>query len=140
MIPGSGAGQIQLGMSRDSARSLLSKMGYPVVTTQGDSDYFCENALQLEYDSGFVRFIGISEHPRIACTFKDKDVFDLSAADLFAIVAEGEPAIPLVQPGGTCFFPRQGINLWEADEQYDRKGNYKRKVYAQVGVENPEAP
>ena len=107
-------------------------MGYPVVTTQGDSDYFCENALQLEYDSGFVRFIGISEHPRIACTFKDKDVFDLSAADLFAIVAEGEPAIPLVQPGGTCFFPRQGINLWE--------GNYKRKVYAQVGVENPEAP
>ncbi|MEM8489065.1 MAG: hypothetical protein AAF564_26195, partial [Bacteroidota bacterium] len=72
------------------------------------------------------------------CTYLDLDVFDMNAKELFLVVARNEASVPTVLPGETCFFPNQGINLWEADEQYDRKGGFKRLVYGQVGVELPE--
>jgi hypothetical protein len=103
----------------------------------GDIDYFCENALQLEYENGVVRFIGISEHPEITCLYGIQDVFDIEAKSLFRLFALNEEAALDASPGETCFFPSQGLNVWEADEQYDRRGGYKRKVYAQVGMEMP---
>lgn len=136
---GVGAGRLELGSTRQAARELMSVLGYPLGSEQDTLDYFCENAVQLEYEDGLVRFIGISDHPDIQCTYHGTDVFDLEATELFKLISQKEPATPLVKPGETCFFPFQGINLWEADEQYDRKGGYKRQVYAQVGVEAPEA-
>ena len=64
---------------------------------------------------------------------------NLAAEDLFRLVGSGESAMPFEKPGETCFFREQGINLWEADEQYDRKGGFRRKVFSQVGVEKPSA-
>ena len=135
--PGIGIGPIKLGMSKLQARSTIEDQGFPLESSYDELDYFCEAAIQLEYKSEHVRFIGISQHSEISCTFNGVDVFDLSAVDLFNLVSANEPRSPQEQPGDTCYFPHQGINLWEADEQYDRKGNYKRAVYAQVGLESP---
>ncbi len=137
ITPGVGAGPISLGATKQGARSLLDDLGYPLCAEHGNTDYFCENALQLEYDDGVIRFIGISEHPEISCLYGKQDVFDCDAVSLFNLFAVNEQEPPDASPGDTCFFPAQGLNLWEADEQYDRKGGYKRKVYAQVGVEIP---
>ena len=135
--PGLGAGPIRLGIDRDDARRLLADLGYPLSAEHGSLDYFCENALQLEYEEGRVRFIGISEHPDIACAYGGQDVFDTDAVSLFNLFAANERPAPDASPGDTHFFPAQGLNLWEADEQYDRRGGFKRKVYAQVGIEQP---
>lgn len=137
ITPGVGAGPIYLGAWKEEARGLLADLGYPLCAENGSLDYFCENALQLEYENERIRFIGISDHPDIACFFGIHDVFDRDAISLFRLFALNEKAALDVAPGETCFFPSQGLNLWEADEQYDRKGGYKRKVYAQVGVEMP---
>ncbi len=139
ITPGIGAGPIRLGTSREDARRLLTDLGYPLSAADGAIDYFCENALQLQYESERIQFIGISEHPEIICTYDDQDVFDVDAESLFRLFAWNENEVPNATPGDTCFFPRQGLNLWEADEQYDRRGGYSRKVYAQVGVEAPAA-
>jgi 8-oxo-dGTP pyrophosphatase MutT (NUDIX family) len=136
---GVGAGKLQLGANRQAARALMEELGYPLTYEQGTLDYFCENAVQLEYEGDQIRFIGISDHPEVHCTYHAIDVFDLEASELFKAVSQHEPVTPLVKPGKTCFFPYQGINLWEADEQYDRKGGYKRRVYAQIGIEAGEA-
>lgn len=135
--PGIGAGPIELGVEKGIIRRRLEKLGYPLTAEHGELDYFCNNALQLEYKNGVVRFIGISEHPEIECTFDDIDVFDCEATALFRILSANESVPPSVSPGETCFFPSQGLNLWESDEQYDRKGGYRRKVYAQIGIEKP---
>ncbi len=135
--PGIGAGPIHLGTHKDDARRLLADLGYRLCAEQGNLDYFCENALQLEYDHGRLRFIGISEHPEITCIYGAQDVFDIDAESLFNLFAANEQQSPIALPGETHFFPTQGLNLWEADEQYDRRGGFKRKVYAQVGIEHP---
>ena len=137
--PGIGAGSIRLGSSRNDVRQQLTELGYPLGSEHGSIDYFCDNSLQLEYDGTILRFIGISDHQNIYCTYYGVDVFDTEAKELFKLFASREVAIPFERPGETCFFPHQGLNLWEADEQYDRKGSYKRALYAQVGVEAPEA-
>lgn len=136
--PGIGAGTLLLEATREESRKLMDDLGYPLAYENGALDYFCENSIQLEYENNHVRFIGISDHEEIKCTYYGQDVFDIEAKELFAIVAKNEPVTPEMLPGETCFFPNQGINLWEADEQYDRKGGYKRPVYAQVGIESPE--
>ncbi len=135
--PGIGAGPINLGASRSDARRLLKELGYSLSAEHGNSDYFCENALQLEYENCAIRFIGISEHPEITCVYGANDVFDMDANSLFKLFALNEEGALEAPPGETCFFPSQGLNVWEADEQYDRKGTHTRKVYAQVGVELP---
>ena len=137
ITPGVGAGPIHLGTPKEEARRLLADLGYPLCAEQGRLDYFCENSLQLEYENGCVRFIGISEHQEIACVYGDQDVFDIDAICLFNLFAANEEQAPNESPGETCFFPTQGLNLWEADEQYDHRGGFKRKVYAQVGIEKP---
>ncbi len=135
--PGFGAGPIELGASKSDARRLLADLGYPLSAEHGSLDYFCENALQLEYEDGQIRFIGISEHPEIACFYDQQDVFDLDAESLFSLLAANEQQTPDASPGETHFFPTQGLNLWDADEQYDRRGGFNRRVYAQIGVEKP---
>ncbi len=134
---GRGAGHFSLGSAREEVRELMNKYGFSLEYETDRIDYFCENALQFEYKNGVVRFIGISDHAEIACTYHGADVFNMEAVALFKLIAQREPVMPLIEAGKTCFFPSQGINLWEADEQYDRKGGYKRRVYAQVGVEAP---
>ncbi len=134
---GIGAGPIRLGTLRNDTRQLLEELGFPLDHERGALDFFCENALQIEYENGLIWFIGISEHPEISCTYGDQDVFDIDAESLFRLFASNEEEAPTVPPGETYFFPTQGLNLWEADKQYDRRGGFKRKVYAQVGVELP---
>ena len=135
--PGIGAGSIKLGTPKSVARNILSDMGYELSAEHGETDYFCENALQLAYEDDVIRFIGISEHPEINCVFGIQDVFDIDAKSLFKLFALNEEDTPEIPPGETCFFPSQGLNLWEADTQYDRKGGYTREVYAQIGLEEP---
>lgn len=134
---GIGAGPLRLGTTRQQTRVLMNNLGYPLEAEEGALDYFCENAIQLEYKGDLVRFIGISDHKEIECTYHGQDMFDIDAKELFSLVAKNEPITPQESPGETYFFSHQGINLWEADEQYDRKGGYTRPVYAQVGIETP---
>ncbi|MEM7430561.1 MAG: hypothetical protein AAF351_01350 [Pseudomonadota bacterium] len=124
-------------MRKENARRLLDDLGYPLSAEHGNLDYFCENAIQLEYEDEQIRFIGVSQHTDILCCYGDQDVFDISAESLFRLFAAGETNLPNVPPGETAFFPAQGLNLWEADEQYDYQGGFKRRIYAQVGVEKP---
>lgn len=136
--PGEGVGEIKLGMIREEARALMSKLRHPLCYENDSLDYFCKNAIQLEYENNKIRFIGISDEEEIECSYCGIDVFNIEATELFKFIASKEPKKPVENPGETCFFPAQGINLWEADEQYDRKGGYKRSVYAQVGIELPK--
>ena len=116
----------------------MLSLGYPLTTENGALDYFCENAVQIEYKENKIRFIVVSEYPDIFCTLDGFDVFDIEATALFRYIAKNEKETPTKTPGETCFFPSQGFNLWEADKQYDSKGSYWRLIYAQVGIERPE--
>jgi len=71
----------------------------------------------LGYEGERIRFIGVSEHPEIECVYGEQDVFDIDAESLFILFAANERDSQDASPGETHFFPAQGLNLWEADEQ-----------------------
>jgi hypothetical protein len=100
---------------------------------------FFDSALQIEFgDSGRAHFIGVSNHPALLCLYEGRDVFNLAAPELFRLIASKEQAGAHTYSPLEYLFPQQIVTLYEADEQYDRKGNGSRPVFAEVGVGNAE--
>ena len=130
--PHEGIGPIKLGATRFAVRTTMAESGYPLCGDRDELDYFCESAIQVEYDTGTASFIGVSSHLYIQCTFRGTDVFDTPAEDLFRLVSrfEGEPT-HVFNPLEYCF-PCQIVSLWEADEQYHL--SEPMPVYGQVGI------
>ncbi|WP_369943115.1 hypothetical protein [Xanthomonas medicagonis] len=137
IYPLQGVGPLRLGSVRADARQALSALGFPLESSHGDSDYFCDASIQLECDPhGRVWFIGISDSERFVAQFQGADVFVLSAQDLFSLVAASDHSGPHRYVDTEYCFPNQIVTLWDADAQYDRRGNASRPVWAQVGVGN----
>jgi hypothetical protein len=130
--PHDGIGPIKLGAPRCSVRDAMANAGHPLSAERDDLDYFCGNAVQVEYDADTASFIGVSPHPHIHCTFRDLDVFDTPADEFFALANrfEGEPVPPC--NSHDCCFPTQGLTVWETDKQYHPTG--AKRVYAQIGL------
>jgi hypothetical protein len=96
--------------------------------------YF-RSSLQIEFNAdGTASFIDVWCHPAMLCTYKGRDVFDLAAPDLFALFAGDDTSGPHAYDAAEYLFPELIVALWDADEQYDRKGNESRPVYATVGI------
>ena len=130
-------GPVRLGSSRADAREALSVFGFPLESSRGALDYFCDASIQVECGpDDRVWFIGISSSDRFTAHFQGKDVFALSAPDLFSLAAAADHSGPHSFTRTEYFFPNQLITLWDADEQYDRKGNETRPVWAQMGIGN----
>lgn len=130
-------GPVRLGSSRTDAREALSAFGFPLEWSRGASDYFCDGSIQVECGpDDQVWFIGISASCRFTTHFQGKDIFSLSAMDIFSLVAAADHSGPHYFKPSEYLFPNQIIALWDADEQYDRQGNETRPVWAQFGIGN----
>lgn len=106
----------------------------PLSGERGSMDYFFENSIQVEFESdGTVSFIGIACHERIELIYKGEDLFNLSAKDVFELIADSEKENHQYTEN-EYIFPDQIITLWEADSQYDRKGNEQRIAWAEIGI------
>jgi hypothetical protein len=137
LCPHKALGPILLGGSRESTRQVMNAVGFPVETSRGQLDYFCDACLQVEYDpDDNVQFVGISDNPRITATFRDVDVFAVSATELFSLMAASDGSGEHQFSEYEYIFPNQIITLWDADEQYDRRQGERRQVWAQVGMGN----
>lgn len=135
MEPLHGIGAVRLGSSRAAMREALAEAGFALESSRGALDFFCEAAIQVECGPDErVRFVGVSSSERFVVRFRGQDVFALGAEELFALVAavDGTGAHRFVDHG-YCF-PGQIFTLWDADEQYDRRGGGRRPVWAQVGL------
>lgn len=130
-----GVGPLRLGVERSRARDALSALGFHLESSRGASDFFCDHAIQVEYSpDGVVWFIGISASERFMAFYLGHDVFDLPAQDLFTLAAAADNSGVHGFSSQEYCFPKQILTLWDADEQYDRKGNEERLVWAQIGV------
>jgi hypothetical protein len=131
--PGRGLGPVSLGMSREQVRAALASIGFALEHERDTLDYFCASSLQVEYQDGTVSFIGAASDPGFVVTFAGHDLFDTPAATTFALFAAGE-AVPLPFKRGGGRFERQVLTLWEADRQYDTRGDQKRPMWGQIGI------
>jgi len=130
--PHAGIGPIKLGAARSSVRVAMANAGFPLSADRDEIDYFCENAIQVEYDGDTASFIGVSSHRAVHCTFHGVDVFDVPAPELFSLVSrfEDEPNHEFNRMD-YCF-PGQNLTVWDADSQYH--GTESKEVYGQVGI------
>jgi len=134
IIPLQGAGPFLLGMARSEAYTAMALIGCQLENTHGRLDYFCNSSVQIESDAdGLIRFIGFSCEPGIEPRLYGKDIFSLTATELFQLISLHEPAPPYFNES-ECFFQVQKVSLWEADEQYDHRTNQTKKVWGQVGI------
>ena len=138
MRPGIGLGPVLFGMLRHEARIALGRAGFPLLSSRAAIDYYCSNALQVEYTtSGIVQFIGVACDPALRLRYRGSDVFTLSAEESFLLFAQGEASSThTFDQGGYCF-PQQIITVWDADSQYDHITNQSRVVWGQVGLGSP---
>ena len=88
--PRKAVGPIKLAASQESVRDTLAAVGCPVQATHGNSDYFFESTIQVEYDEGLASFIGISAHASIELLYRDYDLFDMAAEQVFRVLSSHE--------------------------------------------------
>ncbi len=139
IVPHVGIGPVRLGMSRAEVEAALA--GVPQALpghTKGSSatiECYVQASLQIEFEAdGTASFVEVSSHPAMLCLYKDQDVFDSPAPQLFALFAADDALGPHVYDPLEYVFPQLIVSLWEADEQYDRRCNQSRPMYATVGV------
>lgn len=134
IIPRQGLGPFLLGTPRTRLREVMAEVGLPLESEKPTMDYCCASALQFEYDdTGRVQFIGIAYDARLDVTWKGRNVFDMTARELFDLINADEPS-PLEYNDYDPRFPAQMVTLWDAQEQYDHLGKESRPVWAQVGL------
>ena len=76
ICPHQGIGPVCLGDTRAMARDALAAAGFPLESSNGPTDYFCQAAIQAECDEqGLVWFIGISQNERYLARYQGVDVF-----------------------------------------------------------------
>jgi hypothetical protein len=140
ITPHVGIGPVRFGMTRAEADAALSSLpgatpGRPKGGRSATIMCYFRASLQIEFDpDGTASFIEVSGDPATLCTYKGRDVFDLPAPELFALFATDDASGPHAFNASEYLFPELIVALWEADEQYDRKGGESRAVYATVGV------
>lgn len=139
IIPHYGIGPFLLGTPRARVREIMAEVGLPLESEKPKMDYCCASALQFEYDdSGCATFIGTAYDARLNVTWEGRNVFDMTARELFDLINAKEPS-PLEYNDYDPRFPFQGLTLWDAEEQYDHLAGETRPVWAQVGLFNKAA-
>ena len=139
LVPHEGFGPIKLGMGRSVCRELLATVGYDLSHEDKQVDYFVESAISLEFDDeNHLSFIGINANDSFTTQMYGVNAFDTPADELFTLLAGKED--PAVNPEdvelSAYLFRQQIVALWDADEQYDYLGNFKRKIWGQVAIGN----
>lgn len=139
LVPHVGIGPVRLGMTLAEVQAVLATL--PNVgqrASRGNLHYAFDASLQFELGvRDTIHFIGLASHPRIVCRYLGHDVFDTPAAKLFNLIASREPSAHHYRDT-EYVFPEQGITLYEADEQYDKRQAGKRMIWGQVGVGTAE--
>ena len=135
--PGTGLGPLKFGASREEARGAMAAIGFALESSHGNSDYFCENSIQAEYDTaGRVMFIGVACDSAFVARYRGVDAFAVTARELFQLAADADGSgRHEFDPLEYCF-PNQVLTLWAADTQYDCRTRGTREVWGQVGLGN----
>jgi hypothetical protein len=139
LVPHVGIGPLHLGMTvAEADEALRALAGAGVRKSHRSTHGFFDGALQFELGkSGRIQFIGVAEHHMVLCRYDGHDVFDTPAPELFALITAHETGKHQYK-SVEYLFPDQIVTLYEADEQYDRKGKESRPIWGQIGVGNKE--
>jgi hypothetical protein len=71
----------------------------------------------------------------ILCTYKEVNVFDPPAEQLFSLMVAGEVDASTHKFDDTGYlFPDQILTLYDADSQYDKFRGETRPIWGQVGI------
>ena len=130
-----GLGQ-DVSSSKDDA-ALLQKLGIEPPEGGSRTDFFIENSLSVEFrDDDRASFIGIMPHRDLLVTLDGLNVFDMPAEALFDALKDRFNAADVAFDDADIVFSDQILTLWNADPQYDVKGE-RFPVWGQIGVGSP---
>ena len=129
--PHIGIGNVELNMSRSDVKKAIGEEHFS--GSKEEMDYYYNNSLQIEFENDKADFIGISLHPSYNVIYKNINVFDTEAKELFNLIASNEEQTHEFS-SSEYLFPNQVVTLWDADEQYDRIGSETRLIWAQIGI------
>ncbi len=117
---------------------LLRKLGIDPPEGLSHSHAYLDNSLSVEFDqSDRASFIGIAPHGEIRVLLHGLDVFGVSAEDLFEQLKRRYGLEDLAYDADELLLPNQILTLWQADPQYDLKGE-RFPVWGQIGVGNTD--
>ncbi|WP_212756876.1 hypothetical protein [Usitatibacter rugosus] len=132
--PHEGFGPARLDADRAAVREAMASIGFPLEATHGRSDYFCESSVQVEFTDGRSSFIGVACSDKFRAVYRGTEVFELTAPELHSRIAAADDTGPHSFDAHEHYFPGQVMTLYDADQQYDYRGNFSREVWSQVGL------
>jgi hypothetical protein len=135
--PHRGIGPVSFGMTRSDVIAAVAACGggSPVARNKETACFF-DNAFQVSFgDAGRADFIEVCSGISVEVRFDGRDVFDIHADDLLALIRGHEQEDPaLSDPDDSYIFAGLILTLWGRDEQYDHEGGEQRPMFAKVGV------
>ena len=110
-------------------------LGFNADIKERDKRLYCfENSIQVEFDDAdTASFIGISSHSQIDLFFQGYDLFEMGAEQVFKVFQNAENGDRATFTEYEYIFPQQIVTLWDADIQYDRRGE-RFPVWAEIGI------
>jgi hypothetical protein len=135
LVPGKGLGPIRFGMNRVDVRKAAKTMGLLLGQHTDTIDYYGSGyELQVGFTGGTASFIGVSASKKCPWLLDGVDPFDMKASALFSLLARNDGDDSAEYSEDEALFPKRVVTLYEADTQYDVKGNGKRAIWCQVGI------
>ncbi len=139
IVPHLGVLPVMLNAERHVIRQTLSEIGLNLNHANDPMDYYLNNALQVEFtkidNKELASFIGICAHETAEVFFKNMNVFNYPAEQVFDFIKQEEPNCIDEYSEYEHLFEHQILAVWDADEQYDRAGE-RFPVWGQLGVGN----
>ena len=137
IVPHSGILPIYLGSTRGEVRNVMFDLGFKEdLNERGRTLYCFENSIQVEFDDADrASFIGISSHSQTDLFFQGYKLFEMNAEQVFKIFQNAENGDHSVFTEYEHLFPQQIVTLYDADTQYDRRGE-RFSVWSEIGIGN----
>ncbi len=133
--PHDGIGPVKLGMSSADVRNALGEDN--LSSSKERIEKYFDRAIDVEFIDGCVSFIGVGFHQSYELSYKGINPFDVSALELFEIIAGHESSTHTYNEY-EYRFPDQLITLWNAHRQYGKPGEEDRVIWAQIGIGSGE--
>ncbi len=138
LVPMEGALPLRLDQTAAEVAQVMSSLGLQPSSDRGQSVYYLENSIQIEFGeaTGRSQFIGFANQAGLEVIYGGEKVNGRSAEEVAALFGKRED-VPPPFDDLEMLFRQQILTLWDADPQYNLTQS-NVPIWGQIGIGSPQ--
>jgi hypothetical protein len=109
--PGQGIGPLNLNMNRNEIKAILGKGS----SSDGNSEFYINNAIQIDYEGGKAKFIEVSDNKKVIPVYKNIALLQ-TKADKIIELFNRDWSFNKKDPELGCSYQYPGVVFWREDD------------------------